>query len=40
MSNYPQPVKEWIRCNDGLIIEMIKIGTDLWKIVDHCPEDF
>jgi hypothetical protein len=42
MSYYPRPVKEWISRNGGLTTEMKKIrnGTDLWKIVDPCPEDF
>ncbi|KPF93123.1 hypothetical protein NML43_25295 [Rhodopseudomonas palustris] len=42
MSYYPQPVKDWIRRNGGLTNEMKKIknGTELWKIVDPCPEDF
>jgi hypothetical protein len=42
MSYYPQPVREWIARNGGLTPEMkrIKNGTDLWKIVDPCPEDF
>ncbi len=42
MSYYPDSVKDWIRRNGGLTTEMKKIknGTDLWKIVDPCPEDF
>jgi len=42
MSYYPDAVKDWIRRNGGLTTEMKKIknGTDLWKIVDPCPEDF
>ena len=42
MSYYPRPVKEWISRNGGLTTEMKKIknGTDLWKIVDPCPEDW
>jgi hypothetical protein len=42
MSYYPQPVKEWISRNGGLTTEMKTItnGTDLWKIVDPCPEAF
>ena len=42
MSYYPNTVKDWIRRNGGLTTEMKKIknGTDLWKIVDPCPEEF
>ena len=42
MSYYPGTVKDWIRRNGGLTTEMKKIknGTDLWKIVDPCPEEF
>ncbi len=42
MSYYPQPVKAWISRNSGLTTDMKKItnGTDLWKIVDPCPEEF
>ncbi|MEW6642846.1 MAG: hypothetical protein AB1586_20235 [Pseudomonadota bacterium] len=42
MSYYPDTVKDWIRRNGGLTPEMKKIknGTELWKIVDPCPEDF
>lgn len=42
MSYYPQPVKAWIARNGGLTTEMKKIrnGTDLWRIVDPCPEEF
>ena len=42
MSYYPDTVKEWIRRNGGLTTEMKKIknGTDLWKIVDPCPDDW
>ena len=42
MSYYPQPVKDWIRHNGGLTTDMKKIknGTELWKIVDPCPEEF
>ena len=42
MSYYPDTVKEWIRRNGGLTTEMKKIknGTDLWKIVDPCPEEW
>ena len=42
MSYYPRPVKDWISRNGGLTNEMKKIknGTDLWTIVDPCPEEF
>ncbi|MBR1223173.1 hypothetical protein JQ557_34605 [Bradyrhizobium sp. U87765 SZCCT0131] len=42
MSYYPNTVKDWIRRNGGLTPEMKKIknGSELWKIVDPCPEDF
>ena len=39
---WKQPVKDWIRHNGGLTTDMKKIknGTELWKIVDPCPEEF
>ena len=42
MSYYPRPVKDWISRNGGLTQDMKKIknGSELWKIVDPCPEDF
>jgi hypothetical protein len=42
MSYYPDTVKDWIRRNGGLTPEMKKIknGTELWKIVDPCPEEW
>lgn len=42
MSYYPEPVKDWLRRNGGLTTEIkrIKNGTDLWKIVNPCPEEF
>lgn len=42
MSYYPPSVKSWIRRNGGLTNDMKKIknGTDLWQIVDPCPEEF
>ena len=42
MSYYPDTVKDWIRRNGGLTTEMKKIknGTELWKIVDPCPEEW
>lgn len=42
MSYYPDPVKDWIKNNGGLSVNMKKVtnGIDLWKIVDPCPEEF
>lgn len=42
MSYYPSTVKDWIRRNGGLTTEMKKItnGSELWKIVDPCPDEF
>ena len=42
VSYYPDTVKDWIRRNGGLTTEMKKIknGSDLWKIVDPCPEEW
>ncbi len=42
MSYYPQPMRDWLRNNGGLTLDMKKIknGVDLWKIVDPCPEEF
>ena len=42
MSYYPDTMKDWIRRNGGLTIEMKKIknGEELWKIVDPCPDEW
>ena len=42
MSYYPDKVKDWIRRNGGLTTDMKKIknGTDLWRIIDACPEEW
>src|SRR5438132_1682579 len=42
MSMYPQGVKDWIEQHGGLAAEMkhLKNGTELWAIVDPCPEEF
>ena len=42
MAVYPGPVKDWIRRHGGLTAQMKKVlnGTELWAIVDPCPEDF
>ena len=42
MSYYPQAVKDWIKRNGGLSLEMKKVknGKELWAMVDPCPEEF
>jgi len=42
MSIYPETVKEWIELHGGLTAEMkhLKNGTELWAIIDPCPEEF
>src|SRR5215470_2410775 len=42
MSYYPGTVKDCIQFNDTATTEMKKIknGTELWKIVDPCPEEW
>ncbi len=42
MSVYPRPVKDWIKRHGGLTASMKKVlnGTELWAIVDPCPEEF
>lgn len=42
MSYYPREVKTWIARKGGLTPQMksIKNGTDLWRILDPCPEEF
>jgi len=42
MSYYPPTVKNWLARNGGLTPEMKKVknGTELWKIIDPCPEEF
>jgi len=41
MSVYPQKVKQWIARHGGLSPEMkhLRNGTDLWAIVDPCPDE-
>ena len=41
MSYYPPSVKDWIARQGGLSAQMKKVfnGTDLWAIVDPCPEE-
>ena len=42
MSYYPAPVKAWIAKKGGLSAEMKRVfnGTELWAIIDPCPEEF
>ena len=42
MSYYPPAVKAWIAKKGGLAAQMKRVfnGTDLWAIVDPCPEEF
>ena len=41
MSYYPATVKDWIVRQGGLTAQMKKVfnGTELWAIVDPCPEE-
>ena len=42
VSYYPVTVREWIKRNGGLTLQMkhVRNGVDLWTIVDPCPEEF
>jgi len=41
MSVYPPAVKTWIARQGGLTQQMKRLkGTDLWAIVDPCPQEF
>jgi len=42
MSIYPQGVKDWIEQHGGLTADMkhLKNGTELWAVIDPCPEEF
>jgi hypothetical protein len=42
MGYYPQSVKEWIARHGGLTTQMKRVtnGTELWMLVDPCPEEF
>ncbi len=42
MAIYPQPVKDWIKRKGGLTAQMKHVlnGTELWAIVDPCPDEF
>jgi hypothetical protein len=41
MSYYPATVKAWIAKNGGLSAQMKRVfnGTELWAIVDPCPDE-
>lgn len=42
MSYYPPPLKSWISRQGGLTPQMkrLKNGSDLWRVLDPCPEEF
>jgi hypothetical protein len=42
VSYYPSTVKDWIKRQGGLTLQMkhVRNGVDLWTIVDPCPEEF
>jgi hypothetical protein len=42
MSFYPLTVRSWLARKGGLTANMKRLlnGTDLWAIVDPCPEEF
>jgi hypothetical protein len=42
MALYPQGVKDWIEQHGGLTADMKHLlnGTELWAIIDPCPEEF
>ena len=42
MSIYPQSVKNWIEQHGGLSAQMkhLKNGTELWAVIDPCPDEF
>jgi len=42
LSIYPATVKEWIKTHGGLSADMKHLlnGTELWAIVDPCPDEF
>jgi hypothetical protein len=42
MGFYPPALKDWITRNGGLAARMkhLRNGTDLWGVVDPCPEEF
>ena len=42
MQYYPQAVKDWIARHGGLTSKMKHVtnGSELWALVDPCPEEF
>ena len=42
MRHYPPAVKDWIKRNGGLTLQMkhVKNGKELWAMIDPCPEEF
>ena len=42
MAIYPQGVKDWIEQHGGLTADMKHLlnGTELWAVIDPCPEEF
>src|SRR4051795_10658133 len=42
MSYYPATVKSWIARHGGLTAQMKRVlnGTELWTIIDPCPDEF
>ena len=42
MAYYPAALKGWIARNGGLTAQMkhLRNGTDLWSVIDPCPEEF
>lgn len=42
LSYYPRPLLEWIRRQGGLTARMkhLRNGSDLWRVIDPCPEEF
>src|SRR4051812_25967621 len=41
MSYYPSPVKAWIAKKGGLTAQMKRVfnGTELWGLIDPCPDE-
>ena len=42
VSYYPSPLMSWIRRKGGLTPEMkhLRNGSELWAVIDPCPEEF
>ena len=42
MAIYPQGVKNWIEQHGGLTADMkhLNNGSELWTVIDPCPEEF